>query len=135
MPTEVAATAAVVIIYAAISIVQVVPAALVAVVRIDRATGCARRLRRFVGSLVDVLVVIASRTLHCAATGTAATQARRVAGRVDRITRRTAATSCKSQKTTAGEYELAHVYGFHALPPRNRNHPAWVSMCSSIGSR
>jgi hypothetical protein len=91
------------IVCAAVGVIEVAATTLVAVTRIDRSASCASCLGSFVCRFVDVLVLIAARTLDGAATSTAAAQAGRVAGRVDRITGRTAATSCKSQKTTAGE--------------------------------
>jgi hypothetical protein len=115
VPAEVTATHAIVIVGAAISVI-VPTTALIAVVA---ARICARStLGSFVGYFVDVFVVIdagiAARAAHLTLT---TTQTRRIAGSVDGITRRTAATSCKSNQTTAGEQEPAHVLGFHVHPP------------------
>jgi hypothetical protein len=111
-PADMAATHAVVMVRAAVSVI-VPTAALVAA----RICACSA-LGSFIGDLVDVLVVvdagIAARAAHLTLT---TAQARRVAGSIDGIARRTAATSCKSNQTTAGEQQLTHVLGFHVHPP------------------
>jgi hypothetical protein len=122
-------------VYAAISVIveaTVIVAGLATFVALVTGGSTARgSLSSFVRRLVDVFVSVAARSLN---TAIGAAQARGIAGGVDRISGRTAATSGKSQQTTAGEHQLAHVTGFHALSPSEMDQPTRVSMCSSPGS-